>query len=860
MKKGILIVILIVFALASMVSADWSANGHDYQNTNAVSYSFFNMSNATTIPVVCGTSSPEYWNPMLSTTIDGNVVMFIECGADGGSATSRIVAISSSYSVLDTIAVSSNISGSASTNPMPFSLVYDANGTLNIAVLDIKNGIFGAGGAIGIIEYPFNGTKFGDGSELYFNESSETSTMIGTVNMSQYAAFYTSSGSSLQCYQGSCYIVDTGWGTSSPRFILGMNATNGSLEWIYNYLYDPSSSQYGVINPVFYSDTMFIPGNSTSNPTMHRYNLSDGIDTDYPMPGLGSISDISIQDCAGSSCDNAPVLIVSDKDHGSSLFGTNAYSLTDMSHLKNVVPGSFDTDFVKGWIEDTNNDGTSELCSMGYLASGGHTETKCSSFNLFGSSTFSATTTANSNYTGTASPPVLRGDFNRDGRYDLVNGKYLYTYTGSSTMDISTPTALADIPTSNSTGLATEYIDMGTSVPGLLLSWTPGSSDDTLYFTSSQISGTNVTYTPPQFLYGPIQSIANPICSNSTATFTCTYANGCAKSSTYPNFGIYYDCFGDGTQTGYLTPDQLFLDYDSWTCNMSNTSGTQHMNLTIFQTGYESQNDTMVYNYTTSDSSCYTADNPGNVTLHPVNTPPQFVGLPTPTIPSPYCLDSTVYFNCSPGTCYQDAENDPVWFAIDCNGDGVYNTVTGVGTTSWSGFKCDFGFNTSGSHTVAFQVYDLAHVNPGDSGAISMVFSQYNQNDTVNAQSLLCSSSNFFDNGGSISLPSIATYTNASDMSGFNDAVNTFATSSTPFRFIWGIALILFVTVGIVSGAHKKGVRGSALMVIGAVAMILSVVVMTALGLIPAYVLILLLIIGAMGLAYKSFIVGNGGG
>ena len=292
--------------------------------------------------------------------------------------------------------------------------------------------------------------------------------------------------------------------------------------------------------------------------------------------------------------------------------------------------------------------------------------------------------------------------------------------------------------------------------------------------TSSAIPTEVVVPNLPEFDLGPVQSIQNPICNYSTVEFNCTLNNGCYTDVEYDKAGLCYDCFGDGSQQDCRSSAEMFLLFDKWECDLTGKSpGIYNMTLEIFEDGYEGNNDTITYQYTVSDTNCFNETNPGSVTNPEVNLPPLFTGIPAAQIAQPFCRDTSVVFDCQNSTCYTDPEGDPVYFAIDCDNDQVYERVSEVGSET---FYCDFDYNASqnGTQQINIEVSDLTHTTGRDTLAFSIQISAFNSSQAISAGELLCTAPNFYDSNGEVIVDELSPPLPQSKRNAIYRAVNAF--------------------------------------------------------------------------------------
>lgn len=358
------------------------------------------------------------------------------------------------------------------------------------------------------------------------------------------------------------------------------------------------------------------------------------------------------------------------------------------------------------WIEDRDDDGNDELCFIGFGGGLDNNQAVCEELNLFETDTLRTTlnwTTTASSQDNNFNTQMVITDYNQDGYMDVITDSGLWSF--NNTLDSVT---LIDSVFLNDSVPQTG-IEFGTVVseffePGILniISVPTENNFDTYYISASPQINFKI-----QFTTDPYQSIQNPICQNELLSWSCSYANGCVSDAEFDEFKMGVDCFSDGTQ---IWEDTRFTNFglkDIVGCDLSETNLTGYVNATFWiwdEEHEKSENETRIVSFfiASENQTCFNATNPGDVTVPEYNTPPQFVGIPSTPIPSPFCLDSVVIFDCLENECYDDAENNSVYLKIDCDDDDVFEEITFVGDTR---FACHF--ETAGSSQINLEVCDI---------------------------------------------------------------------------------------------------------------------------------------------------------
>lgn len=760
--RHIIIAAIIVLILSTAASAQWLRQGHDDDRTHHYDDldTTFNITNSSTVAITCGTGSAQKMSPGVFGTFgdtDSYPDLFLMCAPDSDNANVHIRMISDSLAQLDTATLVSD--GQLRNDFLPFSVCeYDGDvDTIEFCILNIEDtNPVGGFDYFSILVYSFDpagAQQFTKINEWFLNDTPSGAGVIVQTDGGEYNITGTMSNDPneqfIECYFGNdptCYIV-------ADPYVFATNMTlNNTVKWIDDTGGD--LQMYYVLAehpPLFVGDYMYVM--NYTNDYVYRINVTSGyLDTIRLNSGTVTYETWSAYDCDTGDCSvQHDEIVASDRTENKAYI----FDISDGTLLETVSLPSVGT-FTYTWIEDRDADGSYELCVAffdGVESGSEDSAAKCEELNFFAFDTLDDEFGFNTTSDASVSDVVVRTDLNGDNKDDLIvgtnilmsSGTHFIPYVIQSLYDTASPT--------DDLGSIYSAFDHTASLAGSILSWhTELSGNDTVFLTSSFALESELANLP-EFYLDPVQSIANPICNYSTVEFTCTYANGCAIDEEYDRFGICYDCFSDGSQAACLSSAEFFLVYDSWECDVSGKSGIQNMTVDIFEDGYEDNNDSITYQYVVDSAGCYNETNPGNVTEPEINIPPTFTGIPVSLYPEPYCRDSTIRFVCDTPGCYYDPEDDDVWFAVDCNDDGVYEKTTSVGVNN---FSCAFNYsvNDSGSHQVNVRVRDLAHQGEFyDEVGFSVTISNYSRSDVEAAGELLCSSAGFFAADGTIDIP-----------------------------------------------------------------------------------------------------------
>lgn len=741
-KKQYVILPLILILFSVLVSAAWLRQGYDiqrsmYHDTGAT----FDPETSSTIGIFCGTDegvtlghSPGLFAPIGDS--DSAPDLLLMCGPDVSNGAPHLVMISDNLVQEDQITITSDVQLENDWLPFDFCEYDGDTGTAEICILNYEDVSVSSGFdtfSIIIYSYDTDGTKeFTRLHEWFLNETgSEVMTQTGLINVSNLNDDVRMN--MIDCFYGvdpTCYI-----NSGDTVFATNFSANNTVKWWLeLGDVDDFFIYEYKYFLPAYSGDGL-IKINSSLN--VKYINVTTGdIERNFTLTGATSVAYFGIVDCDASDCDpDFEEIIIGDPSTDT----VYIYTLEDGDLIESISQsGSYN--IVYGWVEDRDNDGNQELCGIFIDSSesgSGDSDVQCEELNFFGFDTLDEEFGLEMGSDTWSAYPIIRSDFNGDSLSDIMVGsQIIYLNSFSVTVDLIDSLNISLVAGGvNKVASIYSLFDQYVNGTGTFLTWAvnPVNNDSIWLTTSGALPEGPVFPNLPEFSLGPVQSIQSPACNNTSISFECTYLNGCATDIEFSHFGLCYDCFNDDSQEYCFTPNEFFLNYDQWECDLSAESGgTKTMYIEIFESGYEDVNESMLYNFTVSDSACYDEGNPGNVTDPVVNSPPEIINIPVAQVPQPFCTNSTVIFNCSVEDCYIDNDNDTVFLVPDCDGDGVFEAGGSLGADT---FYCNF--HEEGPHTVALKVCDGVNTFC-DSIAFSVVISPQTAEDIINGEVAEC--------------------------------------------------------------------------------------------------------------------------
>jgi len=752
--------------IAAPAAAIWARQGYDTQRSMYNSEpATHNPNSSSTVMIECGTDTDSH-NVAKSQGLfaaiaddDARPDLLLMCGADTSNPNPHMIMINDDIVQVDSITLTGT---SLDSNDLPVAwsiCEYDNSAETNeICIVNNDEPVVTNGFQhFSILIYTFNKTsqEFSKLKEWYLNSTGTEINLANgtTINGSNLGTADYNARTLIDCNipQSSddtmCYI------TSGTAIFATNFTTNNTVEWWYEGEWTTADDlmTQSTYDPTVYDDDGIYRINTTYG--VKFINLTTGaMEREFTLPGISEAAYFGIVDCDASDCDpDAYEIVVADGANNEvSIFSAEDGSLLQATQLSNSGDSS-----AYAWVEDRDGDGNQELCGVMIDNSESGSDdsyVKCEELNLFEFDTLDTAFGLDTGADYFSSSSIVRADFDNDGLDDLMVGTTII-YLGSETDTVSAVVidslnssfvqggdAGQVYSVANIYSLYDQYLN-GTGT-FLTTPISPANNDTVWLTTSGALPDTGTQPDLVQLDNGPVQSIQNPICNNSTVTFECTYDNGCAVDEDYTNFGVCYDCFNNGTQADCMTANEFFLNYDEWECDLTGAStGLTSMYIEVFETGYEDNNDSMLYNYTIASSACYDdGNNSGEVDVPDANLPPESVGIPTSTVPEPYCLNSTIIFECSEGDCWTDDENDSVFLVPDCDGDGVYEAGGALGDDR---FYCIF--RTAGSHTVGLKICDTVNSHCGSVAFSAVVSTQTVEDIITDNENPVCYTEYIFD-------------------------------------------------------------------------------------------------------------------
>jgi len=847
-KLSVLKIIMFFIFLAAMpfVSAEWSGMDVNLTRYPYVAEGTFGTWGGSYVNVTCGTlhdgtqgnTIQQIFKDMDNNNAEDLVLL---CGEDSSINNHHIIILSDDGQLLDNkVVTSSHPAGLASIfNTLIHSVAdIDGDGQNEVILLNYEDK-----DEMSIIAYTydytaqdlvsygeqiiFNGSTLidSDGSPYQFNGDT-----LGDTDEFQY-------GLDFECFdfpESACLVS----GEDIMLYTDVDPANNNSVLWGRNMT---PISRY-TSHPIDIDEKEYYRMNTTG--CIDVIDLNDGTtNRSFCLDVVSTYTDtgtrqLSLIDCDGSNyCETTKELIMTDTASDDVAY---MFSAQDGDRLFTLeFPFVSSPDKIYAWVEDRDSDGIEELCGVA-IDSNSDSSWLCEKMQFF-------TVTKYTDYDHVmddlptdiddhVSDTFFMSDIDGDSLNEFISSKMI--------LDIDTQTILEDEveiqAIFNGSGIVNSPLltqghiwDDDENGTMTLIAADTTVDQDYYMVISSVLQAEIVTPNYITFRDTPVQLIANPICQNETVDFQCTYSNGCVNDTEYDYYGMYIDCYNDGTVTEYLSLAQLrYQDYIV-DCDLSskNVTGWQQARFEVFEFESEEYNDSVILDYKIADDTdCFDQNNTGNVSVPEINLPAYFLQPPEPNKPQPFSLGQEVVFICDQDECWTDPDDDPVYLAVDCDGDSVYEERTNI----FSGeIRVACTMDNLSVTQISFKVYDNINFNLPPDASYTM----------------------------SVTIQNVTTSTvQETDMSAFDEIISSFSGNSIYFRLIVGLAFIIFITGGIVASINKKGVRGDALVVIGTVAFFIATILVTLIGLLPAYILLLFIVSGILFMVYKGFIGKTSGG
>ena len=759
-KSYMAIFFILFLSMISICGAEWDTKQADDGRTGVITgtASFNTESGTMTSSFTCGTGSGDEDIQPLFMDINDDTYneMVTVCSGDGEGAT-RIKIMDNSLSELDYEILSGEWGAVSGSDVYPFE-VEDIDNDGNLEIIYYHPEDYTTDHNLELIVYEYNISSENIIKEYSYPFQNNTPVWNDTINLTDFVSY--SNGTHLECLSEMCYV-------QHDSYMMALNMTSKSKAWLIN------SSD---INPDF-DITQTISANSGSKfyPVFKDINL-DGIIEVCMTSGGGGVVCLNEYDgsvthnytlqitgddrafqwfftfCSASRCENdREMIVVSSVDTGDDLAYCDMYDSNDGGKVQTTATEDMGvttiSDSVACWVEDRDDDGNDELCIIGLskysFFYSQKSNAKCEELNFFETDTLRT----DLNYTDNESYQWINHDsqmnivdYDQDGIMEVITDSALFdfneTFDGLTMSEADYLNESILVTGIESTIIAIDFISSGLlnifSIPLDI-------DSDTYYVTYSTLTNFKAQFDNP-----PTQNIQNPVCNNSLLTYTCSYANGCISDVETDTFKMSIDCFSDGSQVWTDTRFTNIGLQDITGCDLGATNLTGNINttFTLWDSEHDpSQNETIIVTFfkDTDDVGCFNNTNPGNVTITTVNTIPEFVGFPIADAPQPFCLDSGVTYTCAEGDCYTDDDDDEVYFKIDCDNDGTYETFTFTGDHN---FYCRY--TQSGATQLNVAVCDNFHATC-DETSLSVVISTRTVDDVIADGSLDCGSSYLVD-------------------------------------------------------------------------------------------------------------------
>jgi len=727
MKKQISFILLIII-LSISASASWTnfQNDEGGSGVNPASASIPLDQNLITINFTCGTGFRVNVQPrFLDITGDGIDEMILSCSSDA-EGSPRISIIDNLYGAISTKGLSGNgLFGISNDYYFWFDLTdINNDGDYEIVVLNV-NDTSGVNQEAELLVFSYNNT-LNDIVFLY-----NFTVINGTNNVTGFPAYkpndkaVNDANRIIECFNSTYCMI---W-HEEDVIMVNLTISDASVLWVHNLTeagltdmdlgFDPQLEKF--LQPIIVDSThtgiMDVNFLSVNEQFVSYYGFNGSIRLNKTLDvwGATDLSTWSFVDCDASRCNTDRMNMIiggSNIDDGVCQF----YDTQDGSLEQTNVIDSGNTEGTWCWVENRDefrgliDDDNDELCGVTFdSGSTAGNSMVCEELTLFQQTTFEIEDGLSWGVAGTHT-----SGFNSQMSIADVDGDGLY--------DIIMDSGIWSIPEDESTTVSNIFLNdsaTGTEIMTLIVEFSETDifeimsinlATDTYYVTGSGegfgfISNELIDFTGN----GAYPSVQSPMCNNATVTWTCGYDTACVFDAEGDRFKMEVDCYSDGTE---IHTDQRFNTVQGLRfldgCNLSSVDneGVYNATFTVWDNQHtQNQNNTIIIEYYISNSSnCFDDTNTGDIDLPFNNTIPQFIGLPSSDIPSPYCLNSTIVFDCEDGICYEDIENDKVYFKLDCDGDGDYESINSADNGA---FSCRF--ETSGVQQVNIQVCDVMH-------------------------------------------------------------------------------------------------------------------------------------------------------
>ena len=749
-----------MFATMTMTTGadDWSTTFDDLERTSIYEDSFDIMpASFSSINFTCGDSgsitSLFNINSMLSYDLNGDSAeeQIIMCLPDIENTVSHAIIFNDDIEIFSNVDIIPQDSNIADTDMRIYSIAdVDDDGLVEIIALFAHTRSYGAPVIqyeydTELVVYEINGTSITyDFSITLRNDSLTNYTLQGIESFDVSDNLDSTSNIDMQCIESSCII-------SGAQGIFAIDMINKNASWYHDYS-DLGVGSYTstnsiplpmVITDIDFDDDIEIAIMIRGTDDLIIFDADTGV-----IEFLEDIGDqvdnavtFSVHDCTTSQCESGyKELLFDDAGLQCEFYKFTSYSNTtgqlSVIRISDDDMIDDDTDEHTCWIEDRNDDGVDEVCSLSFHHHDNIVydyDIRCEEISLFGFDSIDQAGELNISNNFAKVPKFAMIDISNDGLLDIVGNSFIF-----------------DINNSESVPIFGRDSQFGSS---MAVPFTASNNDfilfsryyqDDLVFISSTGSIDNITindqirfrddgsFVPPytktwydlseqQFYYNGTAYLPenmSAICSNETSIdWTCDYSSGCLLDTEVDDYKIVMDCFGDGSQiieTGYhfnsqqvdLSCNPQYIDDGEYTMTMWITDAKHDI----------SNNITISVDFIINDSICISYDSD--------DTLPEILSAPTASSDSPYCGSGTgelVLYNCSENNCFNDTDGDDIYtILVDCDGDGAYESTSSSDDRHM--FWCTYD-DISVTKTY-FKIYTTGDTSQGVTGIIPVVVTE----------------------------------------------------------------------------------------------------------------------------------------
>lgn len=762
-KLTIFFIMILLFAALSVGS--WTTQKYDLARTNVITgESYIDTSETpTTYDFVCGNGDGNLpIEPMIGnylTSTSGNELITV-CSGDSENANPHAVIYDSSLSEIDAVTVDSIVFGGVTlTSALRFDITnIDADSDYELIIYNPED--CSGNKKLELIVYEIDTATDSLVHEFNYEFMNNTVAWNSTKNVSDCSI---TENINVMCDGEYCYVLD-----STNVFVLDMEyKTKVWYEDIsdYNAGFDGADTieddyyNYPVFSDIDYVGLSEYCVISQSGDFVCLNEADGSLDYNYTLDYSGTtIRNFYIDYCYASRCaSNRDMIIVGSRD-GSGGWYCDSFEIDDGDKRHTVETDDvYEMSTINGgacWFEDRDDDGYDELCAAAFdQGSIDGNVVICEEMNILSATTLESrlnwTTTADVTDNNIGYNPAIIADIDEDGYYDIIGQMSLWILNNSET--VIEPELIYLNESVRGSGVYINFIASEYTIEDQvsIISAQTVADNDTYYLTlfgdvtqEGTIGNSPIEFrdddlfTPPynwvwrdasDDTFRLIGDANYPtyrpwICANSTGLrWECDYTTGCLQDNEWDDFKVRMDCFGDGEQvisTGWHFNSgqvNLVCDIDEYWDN-EGLSGNQTFNMTMEIWDREHTSATNIstnIEFTVSDEFCYVGELSEG---EEPNQMPEFLTNPTPHKPSPYCAEygtsvygTTVFYTCERDVCFTDAEDDDIFFSIDCDGDGTFEKSTEPNFEYWSCY-----YNDTDITNTKVRVFDHDHRDVSD--------------------------------------------------------------------------------------------------------------------------------------------------